>query len=175
MDQEIWKVIEEYPKYEVSNKGNVRHIKNKKILKPAISLQGYFYVSVSKGTRKTLKKVKIHRLVATTFIPNPKNKKTINHINGTKTDNRVENLEWATTSENLKHAHKIGLITKEMMSKTQEKQKRPVLKLLNGIVVCRYESLTSAGYGEGKTKVSIRNYCIGKIKDKKGFEWRFEK
>lgn len=77
-----------------------------RILK-AINVHSYLYVHLRKngiGGRRA-----IHRLVAQHFIPNPDNKKTVNHINGIKFDNRVINLEWATQKENVHHAHKTGL------------------------------------------------------------------
>lgn len=87
--------------YSVSKNGDV--YRNGKKLKPLKHSQGYLFVNLSiNGVRYPML---IHRIVASAFIENPKNKKTVNHKNGDKTDNRVTNLEWATQSENNKHAY----------------------------------------------------------------------
>lgn len=73
-----------------------------RILKPALDKYGYHRVTFSyNGKRKSYS---VHRLVATAFIPNPENKPTVNHKNGIKTDNSIENLEWATQSEQKRHS-----------------------------------------------------------------------
>lgn len=118
--KEIWKDIKGYNGvYQVSTKGRVRsfnrHGKGEyrndepKILKsyiPKSNISPYARVSLCSDK---MRPTPVHRLVAETFIPNPENKPEVNHINGIKTDNRVENLEWVTRSENSKHAHKTGL------------------------------------------------------------------
>ena len=96
--------------YSVSEYGDVRSERNGKILKPATDKCGYhYYVLCVNGDRRT---VKAHRLVAMAFIPNPYNKPTVNHINGVRTDNRVNNLEWATHKEQsndpLTYSHKLA-------------------------------------------------------------------
>lgn len=99
--EEVWKPIKGFEgRYSVSNKGRVKtHRYNwNKIMKPAYDNSGYLYVHIID------KKKKIHRLVAEAFIPNPENKSQVNHKNGVKDDNRVENLEWATPSENQLHS-----------------------------------------------------------------------
>ena len=88
--------IENYNNYSISNLGNVRNDKTGRILKPYIKPSGYKQVQLG---RKTIPQY-IHRLVAIAFIPNIENKPQVNHINGNKGDNRVENLEWVTASEN---------------------------------------------------------------------------
>lgn len=70
---------------------------------------GYFYVSLWTGSRN--RNLLVHRLVALAYIINPNNLSTVNHKNGIKTDNRVENLEWCTSKENSQHAVRLGFIT----------------------------------------------------------------
>jgi hypothetical protein len=105
---EEWKDIEWYEwKYQVSGNG---YVKNQKwnIIKWWIDKNWYINISLSNNWAK--KYYKIHRIVATSFLDNPINKETVNHKNGVKTDNRVENLEWSTRSENSKHAYDFGLM-----------------------------------------------------------------
>lgn len=110
---EIFKDIAGYEgKYQVSNFGNIKslnyHRENKeKIMTPKKSKSGYLIIGLRRAGIK--KFYLISRLVAKSFLENNDNKQTVNHINGIKTDNNIENLEWATISENTKHAFRTGL------------------------------------------------------------------
>jgi len=103
--QEIWKDIKDYEGiYQVSNLGNIKSFYKAKenIKKPTLSNKGYLRVALSKN--KKSKKFAIHRLVAKTFLPNPNNYLDVNHKDGNKLNNCVDNLEWCSRSYNISHA-----------------------------------------------------------------------
>lgn len=94
--------------YTINEMGEIFNTRTTKKLKPYLSDWGYFKVSVSDYPLK--KTYLVHRLIALSFIPNPDNKPEINHIDGNKQNNSIENLEWVTTTENIRHALMFGLM-----------------------------------------------------------------
>ena len=122
--EEIWKdVVGFEDKYLVSNFGRIYSKITKKILKQNLHVNGYFTLATKIGGRNG-KAVcfKVHRLVAMAFIPNIENKPLVNHIDGVKTNNNVNNLEWCTAKENTDHAIRTGLL---------DYSKRSFVKVLN--------------------------------------------
>lgn len=134
---EIWKDIPGFEGlYQVSNLGRVKSlprqiwngkgyfISKEKILHPNTLAKGYFQVELKKNKQRC--SLQVHRLVAMTFIknPNPEDLIQVNHLNGNKQDNRVENLEWSNNSLNQKHAWATGL---QKVSGKAGRPKRPVV------------------------------------------------
>jgi hypothetical protein len=184
---EQWKPVVGYEGfYEVSNQGRIRSVdritnssirhndhvvKKGKMLKLNLKRGGYLAVDLSKENVKKTKTV--HRIVAEAFIPNPEDKYTVNHINGNKSDNRVENLEWATSSENSIHAVKTHLMPGNGF-------KRQILCVETGQI---FESSTQAAEWLNKTKFqysknvggmgrNIRACCVGTKKSAYGYRWK---
>lgn len=166
---EIWKDVDGYEgKYQISNMGNVRSLNfrgtNKtKLLKPIKNKYGYMTVHLCG------KWARVHRLVAKAFIPNEGDKKEVNHINGDIRDNRAENLEWCTPSENSKHAWDTGL--QKMTEERKKKISRSVVCVETGV---EYYGMQDAS---NKTNINRRNInacCLGKRQTAGGYHWKYK-
>ena len=165
MTQEIWKNCIGYENiYEVSNKGNIRTHKNKvtytkkhgkrhwqqRILKQKLGQKNSFRVELWKdGKHKTWL---VHRLVAIAFIPNPENLATVNHKDGNRQNNCVENLEWLSLSDNIKHGFKNGLYKNQKPIKIINKETKESKEFRNMALGNKY-----LGYNH--------SYLSGKIKN----------
>ncbi len=158
---EEWRDIPGYAgRYQVSRNGKVRNRK-KRTLKTAESDRGYTQAWLSKNG--TLKSVGVHRLVASAFIPNHDHLPEVNHINGVKTDNRVENLEWCTVSHNRLHSSYV-------LGHDSGKPKRPVLCLDTRV---EYPSVAEAARAVSGCKQNITQCCQGKRPRYKGLRWSY--
>lgn len=185
MKKERWKQISEFAGYEVSDIGNVRSLnynrENKvKLLTPSFDRCKYLKVGVSKN--KKLYNRYIHRLVAIAFLQNPEDKKIINHKNGIKTDNRVENLEWCTVKEN--NVHCIRVLGRKVPPPFFKGKKgsdipysRPVAQICKktAIVLCEFESCAEAANKTGVDNSSIGKAAKGIQKSAGGYKWKYLK
>lgn len=197
MDKEIWKPIVGYEGlYEVSNKGRIRSLPFKysqcKILKLVPRENGYLFLTLSKN--RVQKAHSVHRLVAMAFIPNPEKKPTVNHKNEIRTDNRVENLEWATyyeqnhygtRSQKAKRSLKRTYNTpqmKEMFSLRQKKNKsgsadgKRIVQLDKSFnFINEWKSITQASDTLGIHRSCISMCLTGRTSSSGGYRWMYFK
>lgn len=163
--------------YEISNIGNVRSLrktvknKNGKIEKYRITKfengHGYYQISLFKKSKKTFK---VHRLVAETFIDNPNNYPVVNHKDGNKKNNKVENLEWCTYKENTVHAWEIGLCSTDKF----EHFTTPIVKISKeGKILKIYKSQREAAVDTKISYKSINNCLRGLVKYSGGYIWKY--
>lgn len=150
--------------YSVNEEGKVRNDLTNKELSPRIQ-QGYKHVTIY--VNKKPKSCRVHRLVALAFIPNPENKPYVNHKNGIRSDNNVNNLEWVTPSENTQHAVDTGLF-----KPTREKE--VVQYSLNGDKIAIYKSISEAARQTGSLGEKIVMCCQMIRKTHNNFQWRYK-
>lgn len=129
--KESWKPIDGYEGlYEVSSQGRVYSIRTNQYLKPAETgekhIPGHLIVCLRKDGK--MKCIGVHRLVASAFVPNPKEYPIVNHIDGNKQNNKVENLEWCTQKENVAHALREGLRQKSRLAREERARKEGYIK-----------------------------------------------
>lgn len=186
--EEIWKDIKDYEGlYQISNLGNIRKLRfinnivnKEKIFKitPQIINSGYYKVVLYKDGK--YKNKCIHRLVAETFIPNEENKPQINHIDGNKLNNNVDNLEWCTRSENMKHSYKNNLSTPSAKGKygsdnPKAKKVNMLDKNTNEIIKTFGSLIDAAYYLKVNKSCHIVACCKGRLKTAYGYKWEYTK
>ena len=170
--EEVWKPIKGYEdRYEVSNLGKVKSLSRKKgwciakekIIIPCTSRTGYFVVDLYKNYSR--KHHQIHRLVAQAFIPNPDNKPQVNHLDGDRKNNSVDNLEWSTAKEN--QLHKVYTLG--------SKSGKDIKKILCVETGEMYKSVHQAASALGKDSSFsiIAESARGKRPRALGYHWRY--
>lgn len=180
--EEIWKDIPGYEGYyQASNLGRIKRIaflhgkskmiiKKEKILKPINNKNGYYYIGLS---RYKVKQYRLHRIILSTFMPIKNDyKMQVNHKNGNKHDNRLENLEWVSASENIKHAFNSGL-KHGLRNKYNKLSKKVIQYDLLGKKIKIWESTKQIERELGINNVSISQCCLGKIKKSHNYIWRY--
>jgi hypothetical protein len=158
---EQFKKITGYESYTIYKDGRIYSELSKRFIKGSYDFYGYKNIKLYKN--EIPKAFKIHQLIAIAFIPNPDNKPNINHINGIKDDNRIENLEWCTQKENIQHAWNTGLNkTSNKVIKNIKEQGRKRYKLLIDIGTgIFYESAVEASMYYNYSHEHITNMIRG--------------
>lgn len=176
---EIWKDIEGYNgKYQISNNGNVRSFskwKNGDFLRFGMTTTGYYYVNLVVDGRRKIKQERVHRLVAKAFLDNPNNLPEVNHIDGNKLNNNVNNLEWVSRNQNIQHAYDTKLIPK-FYGKRHPLSKQIVQKRKDGSVVKVWGSLADINRQTGYAMNGIICCCKKKPRyhTAYGFIWEYK-
>jgi len=172
---EIWKEIIGFEKYKISNYGRVIGC-NGGILKFSKSHNGYTNLCVyNKGKKATLR---IHRIVAYNFIPNLENKPDVNHKDGVKSNNHVNNLEWCTKSENMIHSIRVlgrKIYEPEHKKYGESPRARKVIQYSkDNKFIKEYESISEIQLYMNISQSAISNCCIGISKSSYGYIWKYK-
>ncbi len=168
--------VNNFSNYAVSDQGEIKRVKDNKILKQRFNTRGYLIVGLRKEGRQTT--FLVHRLVAIHFIPNPDNKAEVNHRLGIKDDNRASELEWMTRVENEEHARRVlgkkSLFSNSMVPPTGKDSHRAksVVKECDGVVLKTYDFIQQVKE-DGFSPAMVSHCCRGIRKTHKGFTWEY--
>lgn len=157
----------EYPlntNYIVYDDGRIYSKHYNKFLTPKVNWDGYHRIQIWENQK--CHTISWHRIVAQTFIDNPNNYPIVNHINGIKDDNRVENSEWCTQQQNIQHSWKNGL------SKLHSNKRVDMLDM-NGKYIMSFDSLSEAGLYISRTSSGISNCCKNRATHCGNYKWRY--
>jgi hypothetical protein len=174
LDDEYWVIITGYDWYKVSNKGRIKRIKKDKLIKGTLDKDGYLKCGLyNKMGHKT---VSFHKMVANEFITNKDKLPIINHKDGVKTNNCIENLEWCTYSYNSKHAYEVlkrPMPNKHFMLGKNNCKSLPVYQLsLTGEIINTFDSFREAYYATGTHYSQISKVVSGVYKTANKFKWK---
>jgi hypothetical protein len=164
-------LIKEFELYDLSLDGRIYSFKTKKYMALSIQKSGYVCVRLCQNYKK--KTFRIHRLLATYFILNPENKKEINHIDGNKLNNSLNNLEWVTKSENQIHARKLGLIKKNF-GVNHFASKKVLQMTKDNALVKMWDSVADAARFFNCNPDIINRVCRGERKTCKKYVWKYK-
>lgn len=167
MQNEIWKDIPGFPGYQVSNKGNVYSCYLKRNMRICDRGNGYYFVTIGSGNNR--KGLMVHRLVAMAFIPNPDQLDEIDHINGIKNDNRVENLRWVKHIDNMNNPVTINT----RMDAIRAKQGKPIIAFKNGKKIGEYACMMDAARTLNLFCTNICKQLKGKALTVKGYTFEY--
>lgn len=154
--------------YFIDNKGIIYRYRHGKLItmKTTINYRGYVAVLLYKNGKQVYRLV--HRLLAQTFLSNPTNLPQVNHKDGNKTNNNLNNLEWCTASQNIKHAFETGLRPNSIGDKHHNS--RQVMCIDTGVI---YDTLKDAASSINKNTNDIWRVCSGKRKTTGGYRWKY--
>lgn len=183
---ETWKEIPNYEGiYEISTRGFIRTISKRLQKTPYITNKGYLAIDLYKNKKR--KKHLIHRLIAETFISNPNNYPCVNHKDGNKLNNDINNLEWCTQKYNMQEAARLGLLNTwcgKLFGKNHPnykfrgkwKTQKPIYQCdLEGVILKRFNSCEEAKRETNIEASHISECCNNKRKTAGGYIWKYEK